>query len=60
MAVNQFDTMKTLYHLWKSRKISSVKVKSLLRKEHDLELVSLTNEGIKAESIDGKTKYSIK
>lgn len=60
MAVNQFDTMKTLHHLWKSRKISSVKVKSLLKKEHDLELISLTNEGIQAQSVDGKSKYSIK
>lgn len=60
MAVSQFDTMKTLHSLWKSKKISSVRVKSLLKKEHDLELVSLTNEGIKAESKDGRNKYSIK
>jgi hypoxanthine-guanine phosphoribosyltransferase len=60
MAVNEFDTLKTLHHLWKSRKISSVKVKSLLKKEHDLELVSLTNEGIQAQSVDGRSKYSIK
>jgi hypoxanthine-guanine phosphoribosyltransferase len=60
MAVNEFDTLKTLHHLWKSRKISSVKVKSLLKKEHDLELVSITNEGIQAQSVDGRSKYSIK
>jgi hypothetical protein len=60
MAVNEFDTLKTLHNMWKNKNISSVKVKSLLKKEHDLELVSLTNEGIKAESVDGKSKYSIK
>ena len=60
MAVNEFDTLKTLHHLWKSRKISVVRVKSLLKKEHDLELVSITNEGIQAESADGRNKYSIK
>lgn len=60
MAVNKFDTLKTLHNMWKNKNISSVKVKSLLKKEHDLELVSLTNEGIKAESVDGKSKYSIK
>jgi hypothetical protein len=60
MAVNEFDTLKTLHSMWKNKNISSVKVKSLLKKEHDLELVSLTNEGIKAESVDGKSKYSIK
>jgi hypothetical protein len=60
MAVNEFDTLKTLHSMWKNKNISSVKVKSLLKKEHDLELISLTNEGIKAESVDGKSKYSIK
>lgn len=60
MAVNEFDTLKTLHNLWMSRKISSVRVKSLLKKEHDLELVSLTNEGIQAQSPDGRNKYSIK
>jgi hypothetical protein len=60
MAVNEFDTLKILHNMWKNKNISSVKVKSLLKKEHDLELVSLTNEGIKAESVDGKSKYSIK
>ena len=46
--------------MWKNKHITTFKVKSLLKKEHDLELTSLTNEGIKAESKDGKSKYSIK
>jgi len=60
MATNQFDTLKTLHSMWKNKHITTFKVKSLLKKEHDLELTSLTNEGIKAESKDGKSKYSIK
>lgn len=60
MATNQFDTLKTLHSMWKNKHITTFKVKSLLKKEHDLELTSLTNEGIKAESKDGRNKYSIK
>lgn len=60
MTTNQFDTLKTLHSMWKNKHITTFKVKSLLKKEHDLELVSLTNEGIQAESTDGRNKYSIK
>lgn len=60
MVVNEFDTLKTLHSMWKKKHITTFKVKSLLKKEHDLELTSITNEGIKAESTDGKSKYSIK
>lgn len=60
MVVNEFDTLKTLHDLWKNKHITAFKVKLLLKKEYDLELTSITNEGIKAESTDGKSKYSIK
>lgn len=52
--------MKTLYSMWKNKHITAFKVKVLLKKEHDLELTSITNEGIKTESTDGKDTYLIR
>ncbi len=60
ITVNKFDTLKTLYSLWKNKHVTTFKVKSLLKKEHDLELISLTNEEIIAHSTNGKEKYLIK
>ena len=56
----QFETLRVLHMLWKNRDIDTVQVINMLKENYDLDLTSITNGGITAESIDGKTKYSIK
>ena len=57
---NAEEVLRTLHTIWKSKAMNIVTVKTLLREEFDLELTVLANGEIKAESPDGKTKYSIK
>lgn len=56
----EFETLRVLHTLWKSRGLEAAVVRRLIKEEFDLELTALTKEGIKAESPDGKNKYSIK
>jgi hypothetical protein len=56
----EFETLKVLHTLWKSRNLETATVKRILKEEFDLELTVLANGEIKAQSPDGKTKYSIK
>lgn len=56
----EFETLTVLHTLWKSRKLETAVVKRLLKEEFDLELTVLANGEIKAQSADGKIKYSIK
>lgn len=63
MAVNkatEYETLRVLHTLWKSRSLETATVKRLLKEDYNLELTVLTNGEIKAQSPDGKTKYSIK
>ena len=63
MAINkatEFETLKVLHALWKSRGLETATVKRLLKEDYNLELTVLANGEIKAQSPDGKTKYSIK
>jgi len=63
MAINkatEFDTMKVLHTLCKSRSLEPAIVKKLLKEEFNLELTVLANGEISAQSPDGKSKYSIK
>ena len=57
---NTEEVLRTLHTIWKSKAMNIVAVKTLLKEEFDLELTVLSNGEIKAESPDGKTKYSIK
>jgi len=57
---NTEEVLRTLHTLWKSRGMDTYKVADILKEEYDLELTVLANGEIKAESPDGKTKYSIK
>lgn len=57
---NTEEVLRTLHTLWKSKAMNIVTVRTLLKEEYDLELTVLANGEIKAESPDGKTKYSIK
>ena len=56
----EYDTLRVLHTLWKSRNLETATVKKLLKEEFDLELTVLANEEIKAQSKDGLQKYSIK
>lgn len=60
MKVNEFETLRVLHFLWKKRQVTVVKVKQILKESYDLELTVLTDKKIKAQSPDGKSKYSIK
>jgi hypothetical protein len=63
MAVRQathFEMLTTLHTLWKNRDLEVQKIKTILKESYDLELTALTNSEITAQSLDGKTKYSIK
>ena len=56
----KFETLHTLHTLWKKKQMETAQVKHLLKTNCFLELTSITNGGITAESPDGKQKYSIK
>lgn len=58
--VNTFETLKVLHKTWRKRQMSTSKLKQTLMETEFLHLTSITNDGISAESPDGKTKYSIK
>jgi hypothetical protein len=63
MAINkatEFETLKVLHALWKSKGLEAATVRRLLKESYNLELTSITNAGITAQSPDGKSKYSIK
>ena len=57
---NTEEALRVFHTMWRSRKMETFQVKKLLKEEYDLELTVLANGEIKAESSDGKTKYSIK
>lgn len=54
------ETLYTLHTLWRKNQMETAQVKHLLKTSCFLDLTSITNGGITAQSIDGKTKYSIK
>lgn len=56
----EFETLQVLHTLWKNRHLEASEVKRLLKEEFELELTVLANGEIKAETADGKNKYSIK
>lgn len=57
---NEFDTLQVLHYLWKKGQMETAQVRHLIKTSCFLELTSITNGGITAQSIDGKQKYSIK
>ena len=56
----EFETLKVLHTLWKSKDLDTAKIKTILKETYNLELTVLANGEISAQSPDGKTKYSIK
>jgi hypothetical protein len=57
---NTEEALRVFHTMWKSRGMDTIQVKKLLKEEYNLELTVLANGEIKAQSPDGKTKYSIK
>ena len=55
-----YETLRVLHTLWKSKGLETATVKRLLKEDYNLELTVLANGEIKAESPNGKIKYSIK
>ena len=56
----EFETMRVLHNLWKKKQMETAQVRHLIKTSCFLELTSITNGGITAQSMDGKQKYSIK
>ena len=56
----EFETLRVLHTLWRSKDLDIVKVKTILKETYNLELTTLTSGEISAQSPDGKEKYSIK
>jgi hypothetical protein len=54
------EILYTLHTLWRQNQLQTAQVKHLVKTSCFLELTSITNGGIAAQSPDGKTKYSIK
>ena len=54
------ETLHTLHTLWRKGQLQTAQVKHLSKTSCFLELTSITNGGITAQSPDGKIKYSIK
>jgi hypothetical protein len=59
-AATDIEMLVSLHTLWKQGHLQVAQVKHLLLTSCLLELTSITNGGITAQSPDGKTKYSIK
>lgn len=57
--VNKFETLKVLHKVWRHKQISTSQLKHILLATEFLNLTSITNGGISAESFDGKSKYSM-
>jgi hypothetical protein len=57
---NEFDTMDVLHYLWKNKHLSLIDVRHFLLTEYSLRIVHITEDSIEAESLDKKTKYSLK
>lgn len=56
---NVFETLRVLHTMWKLRQIEIPQLRQVLTVTHLLHITSLTNEGITAETPDGKTKYKL-
>jgi len=56
----EFETLRVLHTLWKSKDIDTVQVINMLNENYDLALTVLTNGEITAQTPDGKIKYTIK
>jgi len=55
----EFEIMRTLHTLWIDNLITWEQVENLLIQSCQLELTYMNQSKIKAESLDGKTKYEI-
>lgn len=56
----EFEMLRALHTLWQNKRLTRVELIDILKRHHDMKLVNITKDLIKAESLDGRTKYSIK
>jgi hypothetical protein len=56
----EFEMLRALHTLWQNKRLTRVELIEILKRHHDIRLVNITKDLIKAESLDGRTKYSIK
>ena len=54
-----FDALRVIHHLWVENKINIYEVTNILSSVYKLNLTSLTNGGLTAESEDKKAKYKL-
>jgi hypothetical protein len=55
----EFEIMRTLHTLWLDELITWEQVETLLLQSCQIEVTFMSKDTIKAESLDGKTKYEI-
>jgi hypothetical protein len=56
----EFEALRVLHTLWRARRLTRVELIEILKKQYNLQLVAINKLLIEAESLDGKSKYSIK
>jgi hypothetical protein len=56
---SEFEILRSLHTLWVRGGLTSSAIKILLKNHCELILISITDDEIKAESIDGTAKYRI-
>jgi hypothetical protein len=54
-----FESLRVIHNLWVEGKINVTEVMDILTSVYKLNLTSLTNGGLTAESEDKKTKYKL-
>lgn len=55
----EFEIMRTLHTLWLDELITWEQVETLLLQSCQIEVTFMSKDRIKAEALDGKTKYEI-
>ncbi len=56
----EFETMRVLHYLWKHSHLSYTDIRHFLLTIYGLRIINISEETIEVESLDKKTKYSIK
>jgi len=58
--VSKFETLRALHTIWKKGQMHRQQVNHILKAVHFMKLTNIDVHQIQAESLDGKSKYSIK
>jgi len=55
----EFEALKVVHKSWKSSSLGILEIKHVLLVDYSLKLLKVDNNSIIAESLDGKSKYSL-